>query len=125
VADGGGDQVEAALVEAGDGIAEADGVPGGEAGRDSQDAFSPPDAGRSPVPRAVTTASQLIQAIGVPSLMLAAVSMWRVKSSRCRNVPWLMMSPVPASSGWMPAAAARSAVLSWLVTGALLLPGGR
>jgi len=28
------------------------------------------------------TASQSIHAIGVPSLMLAAVSTWRVKSSR-------------------------------------------
>src|SRR5262249_28334710 len=80
---------------------------------------SPLEAGRRPLSRAVMTASQSIYAIGVPSLMLGAVSMWRVKSSRCRNTPWLMISPLPASSGWMPAAAARSAALSWLVIGLL------
>src|SRR5450755_216744 len=81
---------------------------------------SPPDAGRRPPSRAAMTASQSIHAIGVPSLMQAAVSMWRVKPSSCRKAPWLTISPVPASSGWMPAAAASSAALSWLVTRVLL-----
>src|ERR1035441_5474933 len=81
---------------------------------------SPPDAGRRPPSRAAMTASQSIHAIGVPSLMQAAVSMWRVKPSRCRKAPWLTISPVPASSGGMPAAAASSAALSWLVTRVLM-----
>jgi hypothetical protein len=38
VTDGGGDQVQAAGIEAGDGVAEADGVACGEAGRDPDDA---------------------------------------------------------------------------------------
>ncbi len=121
MADGGGDQVQAALVEAGDGVAQADGVAGGEAGRDADDAlFDVPEEGRCPLSSAAMTASQSIHAIGVPLLMQAAVSTWRVKSLRCRNAPWLMISPVPASSGWMPAAVARSAALSWLVTRVLL-----
>ena len=41
MADGGGDQVQAALVGAGDGVAQADGVAGGEAGRDADDALFP------------------------------------------------------------------------------------
>jgi uncharacterized protein YbjT (DUF2867 family) len=45
------------------------------------------------------TASQSIHAIGVPSLMQAAVSAWQVKSSRWRKVPWPMISPAAASSG--------------------------
>jgi len=53
------------------------------------------------------TASQSIHAIGVPSLAQAAVSMWRVKSPRCRKAAWPMIRPAAASSGWMPAAAAR------------------
>jgi len=42
-----------------------------------------------------------MEAIGVvPSLMLVPVVMNRlVKSGRCRNVPWLMSSSVPASRG--------------------------
>jgi hypothetical protein len=50
------------------------------------------------------TAFQSIHAIGVPSLMLALISTWRVKSSRCRKAPWLMIRPVPASSGCRPEA---------------------
>jgi hypothetical protein len=38
-ADGDGDQLQVALVEAGDDVAEADGVAGGEAGRDADDAL--------------------------------------------------------------------------------------
>jgi len=78
--------------------------------------FSPPDAGSRPPSSAAMTATQSIHAIGVPSLMQAAVSTWQRKSSRWRKVPWLTIRPAAASSGWMPAAAARSAVLSWLVT---------
>jgi hypothetical protein len=39
--DGGNGQVQAVLVEAGDGVAEADRVPGGEAGRDADDVLFP------------------------------------------------------------------------------------
>ena len=41
--------------------------------------------------------------------------MCMAKSSRWRKVPWLIIRPAAASSGWMPSAAARSAELSWLV----------
>jgi hypothetical protein len=50
---------QVALVEAGDGVVEADEVADGEAGR---------DAGRRPPSSAVMTPSQSIYAIGVPSL---------------------------------------------------------
>jgi hypothetical protein len=58
----------------------------------------------------------------VPSLMHAAVSMWRVKSSRCRKAPWLMISPVPASSGQLPGTdiewrEGTSQLLRWLLAG--------
>jgi hypothetical protein len=49
--------------------------------------FSPPLAGRRPPSRAVMMASQSIHAIGVPSLMQAAVSMCMAKSGRARNDP--------------------------------------
>src|ERR1700757_2419980 len=39
--------------------------------------FSPPEAGRRPPSRAAMTASRLIHAIGVPSLVQAAVSTWQ------------------------------------------------
>jgi hypothetical protein len=74
VADGGGDQVQAGLVEAGDGVAEADGV-AGEAGCHAHDALLPAGCGQVP-------AAQSIHAIGVLSLMQAAVSTWWMKSSR-------------------------------------------
>jgi hypothetical protein len=79
VADRGGDQFQALPVKAGDGVAEADGVVGGEAGREAHDAVSPPDAGRRPPSSAVMTASQSIHAIGVPSLTQAAASTWQRK----------------------------------------------
>ncbi len=60
---------------------------------------SPPDAGGRPPSSAVMMASQSIHAIGVPSMMQAAVSTWRMKSLRCRNAPWLVISPAAASSG--------------------------
>jgi hypothetical protein len=53
------------------------------------------------------TASQSIHAIGVLSPAQAAVSMWRMKSSRWRKVPWPMISPVAASSEWLPRGARR------------------
>ena len=78
-------------------------MPGGEAGREAHDALSPPDAGRRPPSSAVMTASQSIHAIGVPSLMQAAVSTWRVKSSRCAmreftesHRDWLTVVQLPA-----------------------------
>src|ERR1035441_3603973 len=48
VEDGGGDQPWVALVEAGDGVAEADGVAGCEAGRDSDDALFPAGCWQAP-----------------------------------------------------------------------------
>jgi len=62
---------------------------------------SPPEQGSSSALRAVMAASQSMAAIGVvPSVMLVPSSMSRVlKSSRRRNVPLLMSSSVPASSG--------------------------
>jgi len=65
-----------------DGVAEADGMAGGEAGRDARDALLPPDAGRRPPSSAAMTAPRSIHAIGVPSLMQATVSTWLRKSSR-------------------------------------------
>src|ERR1700757_353556 len=103
MADRGGDQVQAALVEAGDGVAQADGVAGGEAGRDADDVLFPAGGGQvPPLSSAAMTASQSVHAIGVPSLMQAAVSTWRRKSSRRRKVPWLMIRPAAASSGGRP-----------------------
>ena len=57
-------QLQIVLAGAGDGVAEADQVTGGETGPGAEDALLLPEAGRCPLPRAVMTASQSIQAIG-------------------------------------------------------------
>jgi hypothetical protein len=69
---------------------------------------SPPEHGSSPLPSAVTAASHSMAAIWVmPSLMLVPCWMKRpVKSLRCRNVPWAMSRPTPASRGMGAPAAA-------------------
>ena len=74
---------------------------------------SPPEQGRSPTFRAAMASYQSMTAIRVvPSLMLVPVSMKRaVKSARWRNVPLLMRSSVPASSGSRPAAQLRRALV--------------
>jgi hypothetical protein len=81
VPDGGSDQEQVALVEAGveagDGVAEVHEVTGGEAGCYPQDAFFPPEDGRWPLSRAMIAASQSIHARGVLSLMLASMCRWR------------------------------------------------
>jgi hypothetical protein len=41
-------------------------------------------------------------ASGWPVQMLAPAVMARRKASRCRNCPWLMISPAAATSAWMP-----------------------
>ena len=85
MADRDGDQFQAMAVKARDGVAEADQVACGEAGRDAHDALLPAGAGSRPPWSAAMTASQSIHAIGVPSLMQVAVSTWRGKSSRWRK----------------------------------------
>jgi hypothetical protein len=65
-------------------------VPGGEAGREAHDAFLPAfselaDAGRCPAFGRGDDRVRVDPRHRVPSLMRAAVSTWRVKSSRCRN----------------------------------------
>ena len=50
-ADSGGDQIQVARVEAWDGVAETDGVAGGEAGRDADDALLPSAHDVGPVGR--------------------------------------------------------------------------
>jgi hypothetical protein len=101
VADGGEQPGDVAVVEAGDGVAEADGVPAARLAASWRIRRSPPEVGSSPACRAVMAASQSMEAIGVvPSLMLVPCWMNRlVKSPRCRNVPWLMSSATPASAG--------------------------
>ena len=59
-------------------------------------AVNTPEQGRSPLERAVTAAPQSIAAMGVP-LLVSRVMNLLVKSLRCRNVPLLMSSSVPAS----------------------------
>ena len=82
MADGGGDQVQAALVGAWDGVAEADGVAGGEASRDADDAPLPAGRWQEPAVEAVMTASQSIHAIVAPAPKLDTV-----QASPCLEVP--------------------------------------
>jgi hypothetical protein len=63
------------MVEAGGGVAEADGVPVARLAAMRRMRRSPTETGRPPLPRAVMAASQSTHAIGVPSLMLAVVRM--------------------------------------------------
>jgi hypothetical protein len=76
VADGAGDQAEVALVEAGDGVAEAAGVVGGEAGRDSDDALLPAGCWQVPAVERGYDGVPVDPRHRVPSLMLAGVSTW-------------------------------------------------
>ena len=62
---------------------------------------SPPEQGRCPASRAVMAAIQSMLAIGVDaSVMLMPVCMKSsLKSPRCSQVAWLMISSQAASSG--------------------------
>jgi hypothetical protein len=67
------------LVEAGDGVAETDRVACGEAGRDANHANSPPGCWQVPAVEGGDDGVPVDPRHQVPSLMLAAVSTWRVK----------------------------------------------
>ena len=96
------------VVEAGDGVAEADRA----------------EQGRPPTVMAVAAASQAMAAIGVPPFVPCSMNRL-VKSSRWRNLPLAMRSSVPASSGSRPAAQARrAATRSSVFTGAFGSEGG-
>jgi hypothetical protein len=69
-------------VEAGDGVAEADGVPAARLAAGWRMLRSPPEQGRSPLVRAVVVAPQSMVAIGVLQL-----------------VPWLMNLPKSSLGG--------------------------
>jgi hypothetical protein len=71
---------------------------------------SPSEQGRSLESRAVITAAQSISPRSCGPE--AGSTKRRVKSSRRRNAAWLMSSSTPASAGYSPRAAARSAVAS-------------
>jgi len=92
VADGLDDEGDAGLVESAERVVEVDGDPGGDAGCQPQDRFSPLLQGRSPASRLVMTACQSMQASSVtPSVSEVPVLMNRAKSSRCSH-------PVPMTS---------------------------
>ena len=98
VADGGDQSGGVVLVEAGDVSRRLTGVPAARLAASWRMRRSPQEQGRPPLLRAVTAASQSMVAIGVPPLMPQVMNRG-VKSSRCRNVPLLMSSSVPASRG--------------------------
>jgi len=90
-------QAGVAVVDAGDGVAEADGGLVCEAGREAE--HSALELGSSPASSARIAASQSMLANSVPgSLMLVPTWMKRVKSSRASQDAWAMISPVAASS---------------------------
>ena len=94
--DGLDDELDAVVVDAGEGVAEVDGRAVAEAGCQAEHALSPPEQGRL-ASRAVIAAAQSMAARPAP---LAGVLMKRlVKSARRRNVAWLMSSSTAASSG--------------------------
>jgi hypothetical protein len=74
------------VVEAGDGVAEADGVPAARLADSWRMRRSPQEQGRPPLARAVMAASQSMAAIGVLPLVPQVMNLL-VKSSRCRKVP--------------------------------------
>jgi hypothetical protein len=83
---------DVAVVDAGDGLAEADGSPVSEAGRQSEHPALEPELGSLPPSGALMADSQSIAAVPVP---------WQMKppkSSRASQVPWAMISPAAASS---------------------------
>jgi hypothetical protein len=96
--DSGDQQGGVVVVEAGDGVTEADGGPAARLADSWRMRRSPPEQGSPPLSRAVMAASQSMAAIEVPSLVPQVMNLL-VKSSRRRNVPLLMSSAVPASSG--------------------------
>ena len=113
VPDGCDHQLQVAVIEAGDGVAEGDGGSVGDAGGELEDAPFPAGQGLPGGDRGVP----VDPAIGVmPSLMLVLAWMKPAKSWRSRNPPWLRSSSVPASAGYRPAALARSAAGSAAVT---------
>jgi hypothetical protein len=75
------------VVEAGDGVAEVDGMPPARLAASWRMRRSPPEQGRPPPTRAAAAASQSMAAVGAaPSVMLVPYSMnLLVKSSRCRK----------------------------------------
>ena len=84
-------EADVAVVDAGDGVAEADVRPVGEAGGEARSCF----AGRAGEPAGVQGGDG-----GFPVDRRRAVPWWmkQAKSSRSSQVPWAMISPVAASS---------------------------
>jgi hypothetical protein len=88
-------QAGVAVVDAGDGVAEADGAWSARLAASRSILRSPPELGSSPASSARIAVSQSMLANSVAgSLMLVPTWMKRVKSSRASQDAWAMISPV-------------------------------
>jgi hypothetical protein len=93
VIDRGEQDVYVAVVDAGDGVAQADGCRSARLAARQSILRSPAEHGRPPACRASMAASQSIAAVRAPWWMKRPKSLVRAS-----HVPWAMISPVAASS---------------------------
>lgn len=96
--DRGDEQGGVAVVQAGDGVAEVEGMALARLAKSRRMQRSPPEQGRPLLFRTVTLASQLMEFHrSVATHAVADES--AAEASRCRNVPLLVSRATPASRG--------------------------